>query len=94
MKAQVLADFLVECAADEYLPEERPKLPPAETEHSSNSAEEESEMTSTNMWMLQVDGASKEQGSGAELVLKSSEAGCGRIRPPFLFQNPQQPSGI
>ena len=75
MKAQVLADFLVECATDEYLPEERPKLPPAKIEHSSNSAgaksspeighssnsvEEESKMTSTNTWTLHVDGASNE----------------------------------
>ena len=86
MKAQVLADFLVECTTDEHLPEERPRPPPGEAErlsnlagarppaearHPFNSAKEESEMISINTWTLHVDGASNEQGSGAGLVLKS-----------------------
>ena len=86
MKAQVLADFLVECAADEYLPEERPKLPPAEAGHSSNSAEEESEMTSINTWTLHMDGASNEQGSGTGLVLKSLEGVVAEYALRFSFK--------
>ena len=52
MKAQVLADFLVECTVDEHLPEEGWKLCPAEAkpstevEHSFDLAEAESEATS------------------------------------------------
>ena len=72
MKAQVLADFLVECAAEEHLPEEGPKPPPGEAERPSDpaeaklpveatsSAEEEPEATPTDAWTLHVDGASNE----------------------------------
>ena len=79
MKAQVLADFLVECTTDEYLPEEGRKLHPteakssAEAEHSFDSAEAESKAIPENTWTLHMDGASNEQGSGAGLILKSPE---------------------
>ena len=75
----MLADFLVECTVDEYLPEEGQKLHPAEAkssaeaEHSFDSAEAESKVIPENTWTLHVDGASNEQGSGAGLILKSPE---------------------
>ena len=79
MKAQVLADFLVECTADEYLPEEGQKLclaeakSSAEVEHPFDSAEAESEVIPENTWTLHMDGASNEQGSRAGLILRSPE---------------------
>ena len=97
----MLADFLVECTADEHLPEEGWELLPVETGRSSNSAEaespaeigrssnlaeEESEMTPTNAWTLHVDGASNEQGSGAGLVLKSPEGVMAEYALRFSFK--------
>ena len=92
MKAQVLADFLVECIVDEYLPEEGQKLRPAEAkssaeaEHSFDSAEAEPEAIPENTWTLHVDGASNEQGSRAELILKSSEGVVAEYALRFSFK--------
>ena len=101
MKAQVLADFLVECTANELHSEEgRELLPagagrpsssaeaesPAETGRSSNLAEEESEATLVNTWTLHMDGASNEQGSGAGLILKSPEGVMAEYALRFSFK--------
>ena len=71
MKAQVLADFLVECTVDEHLPAEAKSS--VEAENSFDSAEAESKAIPENTWTLHVDGASNEQGSRAGLILKSPE---------------------
>ena len=83
MKVQVLADFLVECTANELHPEEgwellpaeagRPSSSaeaesPAETARPSNPAEEEPEMTPANTWTLHVDEASRHRLSSSSAM--------------------------
>ena len=64
MKAQVLADFLVECAGLGKEPEEGPPVQPMEV-----GTDEPGE----DAWILHVDGASNSGGSGAGLILANGD---------------------
>ena len=70
IKAQVLADFIVECTIPEEAEPEQNKIDDLRTQ--PNSPDEEASLPDS-FWTLHVDGSSNMAGAGAGLILTSPE---------------------
>ncbi|GKV11641.1 hypothetical protein SLEP1_g22881 [Rubroshorea leprosula] len=87
MKAQVLADFIVELSKAEKAALDTPLPTPPAKRQSLEIEEEQARAIPPDLcWVLHVDGSSSENGSGAGIILTSSEGETFEYALKFTFE--------